>query len=67
MALLKNVFRRLRFWKRTSAEPVVSSEHDFTRTLKRYEYFVYKIQHILLWENPSETLLTIAVVNLLFW
>ncbi|XP_075236945.1 uncharacterized protein LOC142333550 [Lycorma delicatula] len=67
MALLRNVFRRLRFWKRTSAEPVVSSEHDFTRTLKRYEYFVYKIQHILLWENPLETILTFVVIYLLFW
>lgn len=65
---LKNFLNRLKFWKRTRNEPVVQSDEErLANSLRHYESYVFKTQSILMWENPSVSILSVIMVNILFW
>lgn len=64
---------RLMFWKRpvilqlSSNEHLNSSEYRLTNKLKRYEKYLNEIENVVFWSNPIISVISILIVNLLFW
>ncbi|KAK9501662.1 hypothetical protein O3M35_012346 [Rhynocoris fuscipes] len=46
---------------------VLTEEQKLAYSLKPFERYLYKIQHIIKWEEPTESILYIILVNTLFW
>uniref|UniRef100_A0A1B6DQP4 RETREG1-3/ARL6IP-like N-terminal reticulon-homology domain-containing protein n=1 Tax=Clastoptera arizonana TaxID=38151 RepID=A0A1B6DQP4_9HEMI len=66
----KNVLNRLKFWKRSQNEPIdqmQSEEERIANSLRCYETYVFRAQKILVWENPISSILSVILVNFLFW
>lgn len=47
--------------------PSASQEERLNRAIGPYETMVFKIQSLLIWENPVMSTIFVIGVNLLFW
>jgi hypothetical protein len=60
-------------WKSKIAEndtqniPSTSREERLNRAIGPYETMVFKLQSLLIWENPLISTIFVVGVNLLFW
>ncbi|XP_063232680.1 reticulophagy regulator 3-like [Bacillus rossius redtenbacheri] len=62
-------FSRLLPWKKRNhaAAASTSKQDTLARTLGRFENYVVEVQKLLIWENPVYSLVSVIVVNVLFW
>lgn len=61
-------FKKLPWFKVTSSKKnTPTPEQELTKKLKPYEFYLYKIQEIATWEEPSESIAALAGVNGIFW
>ncbi|XP_039296892.1 reticulophagy regulator 2-like [Nilaparvata lugens] len=67
MAVFRNILRKAYFWKKFDDQNQVNKDkEDDTRTLRESSY-VFHVQNVITWDNPSYSFLWIGLVNLLFW
>lgn len=46
---------------------ILTEEQKLYLSLKPYERYLYKIQNIIKWEEPAESVFSVLLVNTLFW
>lgn len=68
---VRNFFSRLKFWRRNINEELdtqgCNPELQLVQRLKRYEKYVSQLQSIVMWDNPTLSIICIVSVNILFW
>ncbi|KAF6209299.1 hypothetical protein GE061_015044, partial [Apolygus lucorum] len=59
-------FKKFRWFRSTPKQKPLAPESELTKKLKPYEFYLYKIQEIAIWEEPSESILALFAVNAVF-
>lgn len=65
MEFIKKLIRKARPSKTETG--ALTPEQKLAKTLKPYEFYLYKLQEIVVWEEPAESVLALFSVNAVFW
>uniref|UniRef100_A0A0K8SC94 Reticulon domain-containing protein n=1 Tax=Lygus hesperus TaxID=30085 RepID=A0A0K8SC94_LYGHE len=60
-------FKKFRWFRPTPKQKPPAPESELAKKLKPYEFYLYKIQEIAIWEDPSDSILALFGVNAVFW
>lgn len=67
MDYLKKLFHSAKTKLARPKQQILTQEQKLSCCLKSYERYLYKIQNIIKWEEPIESVFSVILVNTLFW
>jgi hypothetical protein len=62
---MRNLIPNFGQWTKKPAAP--DPQERLTKTLGKFEKYIYHIQSVLMWDDPMTSALCILGVNVVFW